>query len=278
MLIRSHRFASSFALVTVLAGVPLLGCGGAQTSTASQPGAVRAPVAPNANADIKIFTDALGDVPLTQPQRAEVERLAADADGRHADVTAARKGLELALADQVDAGRIDRAALQPKIDALVAAVQHTQGPDRTALEQLHTLLDPDQRVAFANALDSRLHERMGEVRHGQRMREWADALKLTEDQRGKIREMLKEQGEKNHPMQAAKDGMSRGAKILGAFKSDRFVFDEVAPAQDLRERVTGAVDRFLGLATQVLPVLTPEQRTAASQRLRSKADSLGLGP
>jgi len=278
MLIRSHRFASSFALVTVLAGVPLLGCGGAQTSTASQPGAVRAPVAPNANADIKIFTDALGDVPLTQPQRAEVERLAADADGRHADVPAARKGLELALADQVDAGRIDRAALQPKIDALVAAVQHTQGPDRTALEQLHTLLDPDQRVAFANALDSRLHERMGEVRHGQRMREWADALKLTEDQRGKIREMLKEQGEKNHPMQAAKDGMSRGAKILGAFKSDRFVFDEVAPAQDLRERVTGAVDRFLGLATQVLPVLTPEQRTAASQRLRSKADSLGLGP
>ena len=278
MLIRSHRFASSFALVTVLAGVPLLGCGGAQTSTASQPGAVRAPVAPNANADIKIFTDALGDVPLTQPQRAEVERLAADADGRHADVTAARKGLELALADQVDAGRIDRAALQPKIDALVAAVQHTQGPDRTALEQLHTLLDPDQRVAFANALDSRLHERMGEVRHGQRMREWADALKLTEDQRGKIREMLKEQGEKNHPMQAAKDGMSRGAKILGAFKSDRFVFDEVAPAQDLRERVTGAVDRFLGLATQVLPVLSPEQRTAASQRLRSKGDSMGIGP
>jgi Spy/CpxP family protein refolding chaperone len=110
------------------------------------------------------------------------------------------------------------------------------------------------------------------------MREWAAALDLTEDQRGKIREMLEEQGEKNHPLQAVKDGMQRGAKILGAFKTERFVFDEVAPAQDLRERVTGAVDRFLGLATQVLPVLTPEQRTAASQRLRSKADSLGLGP
>jgi Spy/CpxP family protein refolding chaperone len=278
MMIRSHRLASSFALVAVLAAAPLFGCGGAQTSMVFQPGAVRAPVAPNANADIKIFTDALGDVPLAPPQRAEVEKLASDADGRHADITAARKALELALADQVDAGRIDHAALQRKIDALVAAVQRTQAPDRTAFEQLHTLLDPDQRVAFVNALESRIHERMGELRHGKRMREWAAALDLTEDQRGKIREMLEEQGEKNHPLQAVKDGMQRGAKILGAFKTERFVFDEVAPAQDLRERVTGAVDRFLGLATQVLPVLTPEQRTAASQRLRSKADSLGLGP
>ena len=217
-------------------------------------------------------------MPLTPPQRTEVDKLASDADGRHADVAAARKGLELALANQVDAGRIDRAALQPKIDALVAAVQRTQGPDRTAFEQLHTLLDPDQRVAFVNALESRIHERTGEMRHGKRMREWADALNLTEDQRGKIREMLKDQAEKSHAPEAAKDGMNRGAKILGAFKTDRFVFDDVVPAQDLREPVTRAVDRFLGLANQVLPVLTPEQRTAASQRLRSRADSLGLGP
>jgi Spy/CpxP family protein refolding chaperone len=278
MMIRPHRLASSFALVAVLAAAPLPGCGGAQTSTVSQAGATRAPVAPNANADIKIYTEALGDVPLTPPQRAEVEKLAADAEGRHADVGAARKGLELALADQVDAGRIDRTALQPKIDALIAAVQRTQAPDRTAFEQLHTLLDPDQRVAFANALESRIHERVGEARHGKRMREWGDALNLTEDQRGKIREMLKQQAEQSHPMQAGNNGMQRGAKILGAFKTDRFVFDEVAPAQDLHEGVTWAVDRFVGLAAQVLPVLTPEQRTAASQRLRSKADSLGLGP
>jgi Spy/CpxP family protein refolding chaperone len=274
MMIRS----SSFVLLVALAGVPALSCGGAQTPTASQPGATRAPVAPNASADIKIFTDALGDVPLTPPQRSEVDKLAADADGRHADITAARKALELAVADQVDTGRIDRAALQPKIDALVEAVKRTQAPDRAAFERLHALLDPDQRVAFVNAVEAQVSQRMGEHHPGMRLQEWADLLKLTDDQRGRIREMLKQLAEQTHPMQAAEHGARRGAKILGAFKTDRFVFDEVAPAQDLREKITGATDRFLGLAAQALPILTPEQRTAASQHLRSKADSLGLGP
>jgi Spy/CpxP family protein refolding chaperone len=270
---RSRR-VSSLALLVALAAAPNLGCGGSQTPAASQPDATRAPVAPNANADIKIFTDALGDVPLTPPQRAEVDKLAADADGRHGDIATARKGLELAIADQVDTGRVDRPALQPKIDALVDAVQRTQAPDRAAFERLHAILGPDQRVAFVNALEAQIGERMGELRHGKRLREWADALKLTEDQRTRIRGLLEQQAGEVHPMESGE----HGAKILGAFKSDRFVFDEVAPAQDLRVRITGATERFLGMATQVLPLLTPEQRTAASQRLRSKADSLGLGP
>jgi Spy/CpxP family protein refolding chaperone len=274
MMIRS----SSFVLLVALASVPALSCGGAQSPSASQSGATRAPVAPNASADIKVFTDALGDVPLTPPQRAEVDKLAADADGRHADIAAARKGLELAVADQVDGGRIDRPALQPKIDAIVAAAQSTQVPDRAAFERLHSILDPDQRVAFVNALQAQIGARMGEHHPGKRLQEWADVLKLTDDQRSRIRELLKQHAEETHPMQGAEHGAQRGAKILGAFKGDRFVFDEVAPAQDLRERINGATDRFLGLATQVLPILTPEQRTAASQRLRSKADSLGLGP
>jgi Spy/CpxP family protein refolding chaperone len=281
MMIRSHRFASSLTVLVALAGAPALaclGCGGAQASGASQPGAVRAPVAPNANADIKVFTDALSDVPLTPPQRSEVDKLASDADGRHGAIAAARKGLELAIAGQVDTGRIDRAALQPQIDAVVAAVQQTQVPDRAAFERLHAILDPDQRVAFVNALEAQIGARVGEMHHGKRLRDWADALKLTDDQRSRIRDMFKQRAEKTPPTQAAEHGAQRGAKILGAFKTDRFVFDEVAPAQDLRERVTEATDRFLGLATQVLPILTPEQRTAASQRLRSKADSLGLGP
>ncbi|MGD0053709.1 MAG: Spy/CpxP family protein refolding chaperone, partial [Vulcanimicrobiaceae bacterium] len=254
-----------------------LGCGGAQANV-SQPGATRAPVAPSTSSDIKVFTEALSDVPLTGAQRGEIDHLAADADGRHASIAEARKALELALADQVDAGHVDRGALQPKIDAIVAAVQATQAPDRAAFERLHAILDPDQRVAFVNALEAHIHDRVGEVRHGGPMREWADALKLTDDQQSRIRVMMKDEMEKSHPMKEAMHHAERGAKILGAFKADRFVFDEVAPQQDLHERVTTGVDRFLDLANQVLPLLTPEQRTAASQRLRSKAGSIGFGP
>jgi Spy/CpxP family protein refolding chaperone len=277
---RFTSLVSSVATIAALAAAPAfaLGCGGAQ-ATVSQPGATRAPVAPSTSSDIKVFTEALGDVPLTGSQRGEIDHLAADADGRHASIAAARKALELALADQVDAGHVDRAALEPKIDAIVAAVQATQAPDRAAFERLHAILDPDQRVAFVNALEAHMHDRMGEMRHGGgRMREWADALKLTDDQRGRIRTMMKDEMEKSHSMQEMTHHAERGAKILGAFKADRFVFDEVAPQQDLHEPITTGVDRFLDLANQVLPLLTPEQRTAASQRLRSKADSIGFGP
>jgi len=271
----SHRFA---LIVALAVPAVVVACGGAQTPGASSlAGATRAPVDPNANADIKVFADALGDVPLTPAQRSEVDKLASEADGRHTEITAARKALELAIADQVDGGRIDLTALAPKIDALVAAVERTQAPDRAAFERLHAILDPDQRVAFANAVEAHARERMEGVRPGGRMSEWADALKLTDDQRGRISALLMEHAKEAHLMDPGERGPHRGAKILGAFKGDRFVFDEVAPPQDIRERVTGATGRFLGVAAQVLPILTPEQRAAASQRLRSKADSLGLG-
>ena len=67
------------------------------------------------------LTSLFGDVPLTPEQRGDIEKLAVDADARHEGARAAKKELLLAMAAQVQAGTIDRAALQPKIDALVAA-------------------------------------------------------------------------------------------------------------------------------------------------------------
>ena len=56
------------------------------------------------------------------------------------------------------------------------------------------------------------------------------------------------------------------------------MFDEVAPSLDVRQRVGTMTGHVLDLAAQVVPILTPPQRTAAAQRLRSQPDSLGLEP
>jgi Spy/CpxP family protein refolding chaperone len=273
MLIRTVRFALPIALVLA---VPAFGCGGSTTSQAvSVPGAVRAPVAQSAHGQIKFIGEALGDVPLTPEQRGDIEKLATDADVRHEGARAARKELMLAIAAQVQAGVIDRAALQPKIDALVAAAAIAQPADRVAFERLHAILAPDQRTAFVDALEAHIGEHIGDLREHHPMKAWAADLKLSDAQLSQIKAVLKqsfEGGREGHGEAPwAGEGRHRGAKVLKAFKQDRFVMDEVAPAGDVGKKAGSASDRFLGIAAQVLPILTPEQRSIAAQKIHERA-------
>jgi Spy/CpxP family protein refolding chaperone len=235
-------------------------------------------VAQSAHGQIKFLGAALGDVPLTDAQRGQIEKLASDADARHDSGRTARHDLMLALASQVEAGAIDRPTLQPKVDAIATVARTAQPLDRAAFEQLHGILGPDQRVAFADAVEARTAHTFGHffADHGG-MQEWADALKLTDAQRDQIKGILRQdfdggKGRGGHE-HGAWDGGRRGAKILEAFKQDRFVFDEVAPVRDAGQQVETMTDRFLTIAAQVLPVLTPEQRTVAAARLRERASA-----
>jgi len=274
---------SRFVVPAVLAlAVPTLGCSGSASSTeppvTADTATTRAPVAQTAHGPLKVMGDALGDVPLTASQRAQIERLASDAEARHAQDRAARKDLMLAVAAQVQAGQIDRAALQPKIDALVATLQTQQPADRAAFEQLHALLTPDQRVAFVDALKARVGERVHAAVEKHPMKQWAEDLKLTDDQKAQIKAamqqrfeaMAKERGGER-PWAQAKE---HGEKVLSAFVQDRFVMDEVVPQKDLTQKVSRGSDRLLGMVEAALPVLTPEQRATAAQKIRDRADSV----
>jgi Spy/CpxP family protein refolding chaperone len=268
------------ALAVVLgAAAPVLGCGG---TAASEPAAsagqasTRAPVAPTAHGPVRLIGEALGDVPLSAPQRSQLEQLAADAEARHADERAARADLMNALAAQVQGGAIDRAALQPKVAALTAAVEKAQPADRAALEQLHAVLGPDQRVAFVDALKARIHERMGEVRDKHPLKRWADDLQLTDDQRAQIRSAFRAHfegagGEHHDGGMGGAQPMRRGAKIFAAFEQERFVLDEIAPPLDVQRIVAQKADHFLTMAELTLPVLTPSQRATAAEKLRDRA-------
>jgi Spy/CpxP family protein refolding chaperone len=228
---------------------------------------------------VKFAGDALGDVPLTISQRAAIESLATDSDSRHASARSAQHELTLALAAQVQVGQLDRATLQPQIDQLVAALRLAQPAERAALEQLHVILTPDQRVAFVDALQARMQQRMGGMWTSHPLQRWAADLKLTEAQRAEIKAGLRQRfeamhGGEEHAGLAGLAGHPHGQRVLEAFRQDRFVLDEIAPAQDPAKRAARMSDRMFGLVETVLPILTPEQRAMAAQKIRERAESL----
>jgi Spy/CpxP family protein refolding chaperone len=273
---------SGFAFPLALAiTAPVFGCGGGVASQAvsAGPTATRAPITPNAHGLVKIVGEALGDVPLADAQRVQIEKLAADAESRHAGARTARTDLMLAVAAQVQAGQIDRTALKPKLDALTAALQSAQPADRGSFEQLHALLSADQRTAFVDALEARAEERKGGLRAKRPMKQWAEDLKLTAAQKAQIKTAL---GQRFHGMAhepSLRDAGHRGAKMLSAFKQDHFVMDEVAPARDVAQGVSKMSEHMLGVIEVALPILTADQRSIAAQKLRERAEfSEEMGP
>jgi hypothetical protein len=294
------RFIRSSAIAFVLAAsaLPLAACSGSQSvgePTATAPtGASVAPINVVVHGRTKFVVDALAQVPLRADQRATIEQMAKDSELRGEPARKAREQLVLAVADQIQAGTIDHTALQPKIDAVAAAHETARPGDRVAFEKLHELLTPEQRVAFVTALQAEPHQgqAQGEGRGG-RMHKWAAEIGLTQDQQDQIKQKLQARwqghvatavvGTDEQKGDAVKDGRMvwQGHKMheqwkntLEAFKTDKFSMDAVAPVQDGKPMAHEFAGHMLGMVEAALPVLTPDQRSAAASKLRARAANL----
>jgi hypothetical protein len=293
MFFRSLR-STSFAFLFAASIVPLAACSGATGASdppqAAQNGTTTAALNVSVHGPAKRVADALALVPLRAEQRGTIEQLAKDSETRMEPAHKARGDLMLAVADQVQKGAIDRTALQPKIDAVAAAHQAAQPGNRAAFEKLHDLLTADQRLAFVNAMEAEHGQHEGQRGEGARgrMTKWATDIGLTQDQQDQIKTKLQARwqahfaGAVNGADQtgAIQDGhmVAEGHKMhehykamLEAFKGDTFKMDQVAPAQDHREMANGFAGHMLGMLEAALPVLTPDQRTAAASKLRERA-------
>ena len=289
---RTFVFAVSLASVAALSSVAI-GCGGSVEQPQTQASAVsKAPVAPQSHGVVKLIGDALGEVALRPDQRTELEKLAVAADQRHAAMAGGKKDLMLALADQVEKGSIDRAALQPKIDRIVSDLEKGRPDDSAALARVHAILDPEQRNAFADALESRFKDgRRGGKHHGgekgeageegkhgpmggmHAMKELAEALELTDAQKSQIKDALKS-GHDGHSFREMRENMGHGKQVLDSFRSDKFDPATAAPPpSSLRERAAAGSGRMIGIAEKVLPILTLEQRKLAADKLRTIANA-----
>ncbi len=275
-----RRTISTLALVLAPTALSALGCGGTVSSeppATAETATTRAPVAVTAHGPVKLFGEALGDVPLTTSQRAALEQMATDAEARHAQVRTARQDLMTTLAAQIEAGAIDRAALQPKIAAITAAMQASQPADRSAFEQLHAVLTPEQRTAFVDAVQARMEQQKGALKDKGGIHQIAEQLQLTDDQKAQIKAAVMQKMQAEGGKEAQRDfhgAKHQGQAVMAAFKQDTFVFDQVAPAKDLSQQVSRTTDHIVGIAEIALPILTPAQRTLAAQKLREHAASV----
>jgi Spy/CpxP family protein refolding chaperone len=216
-----------------------------------------------------LLREALDKVALRPDQKTEVDQMVAAAKGRHDAVRAAQVALRGALADQVLAGKIDRAALKPQIDAVLAAIDKSRPDDRAALIRLHDLLDKNQRDQLVSAVESSFGARMQDHK-GRGLQQWAADLNLTDQQRDQIRAAMRDQFHQDgeSPRQHWRDAHEQGRRLLQSFREDKFTLDGAAPLG--RDRVEHGIDRMLDLANVAVPILKPEQRAVAAQKIRAQ--------
>lgn len=249
---------------------------GALAASACSSGAEAGPAAASAQAanedpalaHLGLIREALDKVTLRPDQKTEVEQLMTAAEGRHAAVRAAHAALRSAVADQIVAGKVDRAALQPEVDALLAAIDKSRPDDRAALVRLHDLLDKGQREQLVGAVESSLRSRM-QAHKGRGPHQWAADLNLTDQQRDQIHTAMRDQfhrdGEGREHWRAAHE---QGRRLLQSFREDKFTLDGTAALG--RDRIEHGIDRMIELANVAVPILRPEQRAIAAQKIRTE--------
>lgn len=291
--------ARTFALALVLSAGSLaaIGCGGTVEQPQTQASAAsKTPIGQNTHGMVKMVGEALGEVSLRPDQRVELEKLASAAEARHVAMHDGRKELALAVADQIEKGSIDRNGLQPKIDRVVAEIEKARPEDKQAFARVHAILDNEQRNAFVDALEAKFKHggHHGKGKHGPKgeniggeehhgfkghhgMKQLAEDLKLTDDQKDKIKDVFKAQvhAQNGPSFKDMHERMSAGKKSLDSFRTEKFDADGIAPPIDKAKAGSG---HFLDVAEKILPILTPEQRKIAADKIREIANKGGELP
>lgn len=218
---------------------------------------------------------ALESVPLRPDQKIETDRLIVDATARHEELMAARLALGRTIAGQLRAGGIDRSVVERELGAFKIAASTVRTADIAALGRLHDVLDAQQRNKVADALEDGLSA--GHGHHGKlhSMRQWATELGLTDTQITRIMASMPGEVSRGDEAGRANRRWGRGAlrATLEAFRGDRFAVDD-----NVTEALTHAGERRAGKVLDALvaatPVLTPDQRELAAQRILAQGAAL----
>lgn len=177
----------------------------------------------------------------------------------------AKQAVLLALADQLEAGRVELASLQRVLTAYMAARRDLNQTFRAALDQVYRSLDPAQRQDFA---ESFANEVRTEVQK-QLSPEWIDAfattLKLTDEQKERLQQLIRDRET------SLVGELERLGRALGEFPRDATAFAETFPQKlDPIYALEGAL-RMVQATSKISEILTPEQRELAAELLRQRA-------
>jgi hypothetical protein len=209
----------------------------------------------------------------------------------NAPVRAADAQVLTVLAQEVEAGAIDRTALAPSLQAKESAEVAARGSEDDLAVKLHAILTPAQRGALVDAIESkaqphgRFHgadgpdatatEGRGAHGHGALSRMTRD-LGLSPDQQQQIASNLRAERQADRAARAGNDAgkgpaheaMALHRAWLDSFRGDSFAPPAPATSPATMDRRDGHMERVLEAA---VPVLTQAQRTELAGHLRARA-------
>jgi Spy/CpxP family protein refolding chaperone len=219
---------------------------------------------------VAMVEEALKGVNLRQDQVDTLQKLGEEVDAKVGAADQAKRDFLSALADAIEAGKVDAGALKSKIDAVADAAAAASPDVRSAIDKIHDTLDPDQRKEFVKGFRDALKKHEGRFDKKMVVERWAKALSLTDEQKQKVSDIL---GEDTVADDVAK---ARIELVLAAFPGKHFKIDYLlAPESAEHERVTHMMDRITDVTSRVTDILTPEQRKTAADRIRAKVAGRG---
>lgn len=219
----------------------------------------------------KVFKEALRELELRPDQKQAIDELREEGKERHAPVKSARRELMVAVADQVEEGKIDRCEVGPQIKKVAEAVAKARPGDRAAFEELHSILDPEQRAQFVESLERHWEARKDKAEPQALAAKMDRELDLTDEQQHRVEQILSGLRQIYEAEPAHAEHHALWERILTAFKGEQFDLDAIAPMKDVAEKVTKRIEGHLWAAEAVLPVLDEHQRARLAEKLRDKA-------
>ena len=200
---------------------------------------------------------------LTPAQRSQIDQLATERRAAGVPVRQADAQVLTILAQQVEAAKVDKAALAPSLAAEKNAAKAEGQVDAAVLAKLHDVLTPAQRGQLVDGIEARVAQGRGEKGGKERM--GAGKLGLSDQQKAEIRANLEgSRGQAKRP--EGERGQRKAA--LESFRGDSFDAGALAKM----ERQGGREAR---MTEAMIPVLTPNQRATVAAHLRNRAAKEG---
>jgi Spy/CpxP family protein refolding chaperone len=216
---------------------------------------------------IELVSGALAKTCMSDDQRAAVDKLGKRVADKEHEVADARHALILALAEQVRTGKIDEGALKDEVDALVKARTDASPELRKDLEDLHGILDKDQRGTFVDAIEGRMKE-LAQASPSY-LDSMAKDLKLSDDQKTAIGKVL------DQSKTELQDERKNAKAAFDAFRGDDFSIEKILPAAQVGDKLHAKLEGMIRSAKEITPILTPEQRGELADKIEARAGARG---
>jgi hypothetical protein len=223
-----------------------------------------------------VFAVSLTEVTLRPDQHAAIDSMTKDLRMDQEPTREAWRQITVDLADEIAAGGVDHAKIDPEIDHLIQGIEANKSSLQDAVARLHATLDPSQRkklmdVVLARAGSWQELAQFDARGPTDRIHKLEDELGLGPDQRAKVEASATEVMRAQAAAAQAKvvEAAGHSKKVGAAFAADTFDPQAAGVGKNTGDIARLWVKGWLAFVDSVVPILTPAQRGKFAEHLRS---------